>query len=63
MKELEITIMDNGDIAIQGKNLALGESVKDVARFITDSVATVTETGHKQSQRVTEQSRGITRNT
>jgi hypothetical protein len=54
MRQIEITIDDNGDITVEGINLRPGERIEDVAKFITDNIATVTETGHKHSHSVME---------
>mgnify|MGYP003148343727 CR=1 FL=1 len=46
-REIEITIEDDGKLSIEGYNLAPGEQIKDVAKFLTDQIAEVTEVGHK----------------
>lgn len=50
-KEIEITVEEDGTYSIDGKNLEQGESVADVARFITDKLGQVSETGHKHHQK------------
>jgi len=48
-KEIQITILDNGEIEIEGKNLNSGEQIKEVAKFITDAIANMSDFGHKHS--------------
>ena len=60
-KEIIITISDDGVIEIEGKGLKPGEEIKDVAKFVTDTIAEVTELGHKHSHSVAEHNREIQR--
>lgn len=58
-REIVVTILDNGDISIEGINLKPGETIEQVAGFITTILATVTEIGHKHTHIVTESNKQI----
>jgi len=58
-KEIIVTIHDNGDMEVEGQGLKPGEEIKDVAKFVTDSIADVVEIGHKHTHSVTEKSKEI----
>ena len=60
-KSIEITIHDNGDMEIEWQGLKAGEEVKDVAKFVTDVIGNVTETGHKHTHNITEQNKELQR--
>jgi len=46
-KEITITIDDQGGMTVEGKGLRPGERIEDVAKFLVENLADVTETGHK----------------
>jgi len=58
-KEITITINDNGSMEIQGLGLGPGEQIQDVAKFITDNLGEVLETGHKHTHSIIESNREI----
>ena len=58
-REITITISDDGSMEIQGSGLGPGEQIKDVAKFVTDSLGEVTELGHRHTHSVTETNREI----
>ena len=58
-KEITITINDNGSMEIQGLGLGPGEQIEDVAKFITDNLGDVLETGHRHTHSITESNREI----
>ena len=60
-KEITITIDDNGSIEVQGTGLGPGEKIEDVAKFVTDGLGEVLETGHRHTHSVTESNREIAR--
>jgi len=60
-KEITITIHDNGDMEVEGSGLKPGEEIKDVAKFVTDVIGNVTETGHKHTHSITESNKEIQR--
>ncbi len=53
-KEIEIIIDEQGNVSIEGFNLGPNERIEDVAKFLTNELATVTETGHKHTHLVAE---------
>ena len=58
-KEITITINDDGSMTIEGLGLEPGEKIEDVAKFVTDSLGEVLETGHRHTHSVTESNREI----
>jgi len=58
-KEITITINDDGSMEIQGLGLGPGEQIEDVAKFITDNLGEVLETGHKHTHSIIESNREI----
>ena len=58
-KEIIITINDDGSMTIQGLGLEPGEKIEDVAKFVTDGLGEVLETGHRHTHSVTESNREI----
>ena len=53
-REIEITISDNGDITVEGTGLKPNERIEDVAKFLIENLAEVTELGHKHQHTVSE---------
>lgn len=60
-RELEIIINPDGTYSIEGYNLASGESIEKVARFLTNDLGDVIERGHKHNHKVSEKSLDKTR--
>ena len=58
-KEITITINDDGSMEVQGLGLGPGEQIQDVAKFVTDSLGDVLETGHRHTHSITESNREI----
>jgi len=58
-REIKITINDDLSMEVEGLGLQPGEEIKDVAKFVTDSIAEVTETGHRHTHFVAETNREI----
>ena len=54
-REIEIVIDSSGELSIEGFNLKPGERITDVAKFLTDVLAEVTEIGHKHTHSIGEQ--------
>ena len=58
-KEITITINDDGSMTVEGLGLGPGEKIEDVAKFVTDGLGEVLETGHRHTHSVTESNREI----
>jgi|TARA_Y100000310_G_C20680923_1_gene815892 hypothetical protein len=56
-RKIEIIIEDNGNITIEGYELKPGETIAEVAKFLTDQIAEVTELGHKHKHNVIEKNK------
>lgn len=54
-KKLEVKIGINGELEIEGLGLSRGEQVKDVAKFLTDSIGDTLDYGHKHTHEEEEQ--------
>ena len=54
-REIEIRILPNGQLEIEGYNLKPGEQIKDVAKFLSDILGDITEQGHKHTHTTSEQ--------
>ena len=58
-REIIVTINDDGTMSVEGKGLKPGERIEDVAKFVTDQIAEVTEFGHLHEHKTTEVQRQI----
>lgn len=54
VKEIEVVIDENGKVTIEGFGLSPNERIEDIAKFITNDLASAIEAGHKHTHVVAE---------